>query len=96
MVSSLGLRVGYITAPLLGPQIQPGPSSASTSPAICLCCFPLIEEAAALPKARPAPCGKFPTFLPHRKINKEEKKPWRNDNDGPSTQQSQLAALPAL
>ena len=30
------------------------------------------------------------------KINNEEKKLWRNDNDGPSTQQSQLAALPAL
>ena len=94
VVSALGLRMGYITAPPPGPQIQPGPSSASTSPAICLCCFPLIEEAAALPKARPAPCGKFPTFLPHRKINNGEKKCWRNDNDGPSTLQSQLASPP--
>lgn len=53
-VSAVGLWVGYITARLPGPHIQPGPSTtaASAASAICLRGFPLIDEAAQQPKAK--------------------------------------------
>lgn len=51
-IGTVGLRVDYITAPPPGPQIQPGPSSAAASAAICLCRFPLTDEAAAMQKAK--------------------------------------------
>lgn len=57
--------VGYVTAPLPGPQTQPDPPlPPPPRPSVSAAERPLSSR-----KRRPAPCGKFPTFLPHRKIN---------------------------
>lgn len=50
---------------------------------ICRRGCPFKEELPSGQKRRPAPCGKFPAFLPHRKINNWGEKFRRNGNDVP-------------
>lgn len=86
--SALGLWVVIQHTPQRSPTVSQDP----LPPPLChlsLCCVLHIEEAAAVQPEKKKkndgqPCGKFPTFLPLRKINNPGEKHRRNDNDGTS------------